>query len=92
MIRGTPILYHRKNSKPLESCVDGISEDSIDQWRRVFGVGAVISLLTYVVYQIFGTAEIQSWNIKLPKIDHSDEETEIFPKSNREFNTISEPM
>ncbi|XP_034129512.1 sialin isoform X3 [Drosophila guanche] len=67
-------------------------EDSIDQWRNVFLVAAVISLLTYIVYQIFGSAEIQAWNIKIPKIDHSDEETEIFPKSNRELNNTSEPM
>ncbi|XP_041451664.1 sialin isoform X2 [Drosophila obscura] len=77
---------------PLTAGFIVTQEDSIDQWRSVFGVAAVISLLTYIVYQIFGTAEIQPWNIKLPKIDHSDEETEIFPKSNREFNTISEPM
>ncbi|XP_050745804.1 sodium-dependent phosphate transport protein 3 isoform X12 [Drosophila biarmipes] len=37
-------------------------QDSIDQWRSVFGVSAIISILTYLVYQIFGTAEIQSWN------------------------------
>ncbi|KRG03889.1 vesicular glutamate transporter 1 [Drosophila mojavensis] len=37
-------------------------EDSIDQWRKVFEVSGIISVLTYIFYQCFGTAEIQSWN------------------------------
>ncbi|XP_033155356.1 uncharacterized protein LOC117137794 isoform X5 [Drosophila mauritiana] len=47
--------------------------DSIDQWRRVFEVSAIISILTYLIYQIFGTAEIQTWNKGLPVNDDSDE-------------------
>ncbi|XP_070854814.1 sialin isoform X7 [Drosophila suzukii] len=48
-------------------------KDSIDQWRSVFGVAAIISIFTYLVYQIFGTAEIQSWNKELPTHDDADE-------------------
>ncbi|XP_032576584.1 uncharacterized protein LOC116801412 isoform X4 [Drosophila sechellia] len=47
--------------------------DSIDQWRRVFEVSAIISILTYLIYQLFGTAEIQTWNKGLPVNDDSDE-------------------
>jgi len=39
----------------------------------VFGVAAIISIFTYLVYQIFGTAEIQSWNKELPTHDDADE-------------------
>ncbi|XP_046865526.1 sialin isoform X2 [Drosophila willistoni] len=41
-------------------------EDSIEQWRNVFELAAIVSVFTYVVYQIFATAEIQPWNIKRP--------------------------
>ncbi|OXU18224.1 hypothetical protein TSAR_015894 [Trichomalopsis sarcophagae] len=35
---------------------------SLDAWRKVFGVTACVACGTYVVYQIFGTADIQPWN------------------------------
>ncbi|XP_014213178.1 sialin [Copidosoma floridanum] len=35
---------------------------SLDAWQRVFIVTACVACGTYVVYQIFGTAEIQPWN------------------------------
>ncbi|KAK0089319.1 hypothetical protein PV326_004527, partial [Microctonus aethiopoides] len=38
------------------------TNQTISAWRNVFGVTALISCGTYVVYQIWGTAEIQSWN------------------------------
>ncbi|XP_043063577.1 sialin isoform X1 [Drosophila ficusphila] len=60
-------------------------EDSIDQWRSVFELSAIISILTFVVYQIFGTAEIQSWNKELPTHDDSDE-GKILSKPNEEVD------
>ncbi|XP_015589665.1 sialin [Cephus cinctus] len=35
---------------------------TLDAWRKVFGVTACVACGTYVVYQIFGTADIQAWN------------------------------
>ncbi|XP_071438894.1 sialin isoform X2 [Hetaerina americana] len=37
-------------------------DQSLEQWRKVFGVTSVVAVATYVIFQIFGTAEIQSWN------------------------------
>lgn len=38
----------------------------------MFGSTAVIAIFTYVMFQIYGTAEIQSWNY--PKSKNTDEE------------------
>ncbi|KAK3919330.1 Vesicular glutamate transporter 2 [Frankliniella fusca] len=35
---------------------------SLEQWRKVFGVSAIVAMVTYIVFQIFGTADIQDWN------------------------------
>lgn len=35
---------------------------SLEQWRKVFGVSAAVAILTYGMFQIFGTADIQEWN------------------------------
>ncbi|XP_043479113.1 sialin-like [Leptopilina heterotoma] len=47
---------------------------SLDAWRTVFGVTAVIACGTYVVYQIFGTADIQAWNYPDQKFPPSVQE------------------
>ncbi|XP_017797234.1 PREDICTED: sialin-like [Habropoda laboriosa] len=35
---------------------------ALDAWRQVFGVTACVACGTYLVYQIFGTGDIQPWN------------------------------
>lgn len=40
----------------------GGTETSLSAWRNVFYTTAFVSITTYVVYQIWGTTEIQSWN------------------------------
>ncbi|XP_011500012.1 PREDICTED: vesicular glutamate transporter 3 [Ceratosolen solmsi marchali] len=35
---------------------------TLDAWRKVFGVTTCVACGTYIVYQIFGTADIQPWN------------------------------
>ncbi|KAL1123237.1 hypothetical protein AAG570_002324 [Ranatra chinensis] len=35
---------------------------SLDDWRTVLWVSAIVSIATYSVYQIYGTSEVQSWN------------------------------
>ncbi|XP_033226298.1 sialin-like [Belonocnema kinseyi] len=53
-----------------------ITQDSqtLEAWRTVFGVTAAIACGTYVVYQIFGTADIQAWNYPDQKYPRSVEE------------------
>lgn len=46
----------------------------MDAWRTVFGVTAVIACGTYIVYQIFGTADIQAWNYPDQKFPPSVQE------------------
>lgn len=47
---------------------------SLDAWRNVFNVTACVACGTYVVYQIFGTADIQSWNYPDQKYPQSVQE------------------
>ncbi|KAG8225770.1 hypothetical protein J437_LFUL005729 [Ladona fulva] len=39
-----------------------ISQDSIERWRIVFIIGAVVSIICSLVYAFFGSAEVQPWN------------------------------
>lgn len=47
---------------PLVSGIILKQENAIDQWRTVFIVAAVVTIGTYMSYQIYGTAEIQKWD------------------------------
>ncbi|XP_037814009.1 sialin isoform X1 [Lucilia sericata] len=49
----------------LSPLINGIIlEDGviINQWRIVFGLSSVITIATYFIFQIYGTADIQKWN------------------------------
>lgn len=35
---------------------------SLEQWRKVFWISAIVAAGTYVMFQIFGTADVQKWN------------------------------
>ncbi|XP_052869216.1 vesicular glutamate transporter 3 isoform X1 [Anopheles cruzii] len=52
---------------------------NINQWLHVFGVSSVVAISTYVIYQVFGTAEIQSWNYPVadPEVTSSDDSAVI---------------
>lgn len=52
---------------------------TLDQWRQVFWASFVVACVTYVAFQIFGTADIQAWNYPDKK----------FPLSE---NDITEPL
>ncbi|XP_058813250.1 sialin [Topomyia yanbarensis] len=52
--------------QPLVSGVMVTDAQNINQWLQVFGVSSVIAVSSYLVFQIFGTAEIQPWNYPLP--------------------------
>ncbi|XP_031842266.1 sialin isoform X1 [Nomia melanderi] len=47
---------------------------ALDAWRQVFGVSACVACGTYVVYQIFGTGDIQAWNYPDQKYPQSVQE------------------
>ncbi|XP_066598199.1 sialin-like [Prorops nasuta] len=51
------------------------NSQSLDAWRNVFGVTTAVACSTYIVYQIFGTADIQPWNYpdqKYPQLNEED--------------------
>lgn len=50
-------------------------ETSKTQWQSVFGLASAIALWTYIVFQLFGTAEIQSWNY--PPQQHLSEDSQM---------------
>ncbi|KAH8260738.1 hypothetical protein KR038_010435, partial [Drosophila bunnanda] len=58
---------------PLTAGFIVTQEDSIEQWQNVFQISAIISISTYGFYQIFGTAEIQTWNKETPTEDDVQE-------------------
>lgn len=45
-------------------------QNSFEQWRPVFFVGASVYIVSAVFFILFGTANIQSWNF--PKSDKTD--------------------
>ncbi|XP_017855060.1 sodium-dependent phosphate transport protein 3 isoform X7 [Drosophila busckii] len=59
-------------------------EDSIDEWRIFFIVSGMISVMTYIFYQIFGTAKIQYWNVIPPKNVKTAEEN-MFNNENKDL-------
>ncbi|GLV37066.1 Major Facilitator Superfamily Transporter 17 [Carabus blaptoides fortunei] len=50
-------------------------------WRYVFGVTAVVACSTYIVYQIWGTGEIQKWNY--PNNEFTAAEAELMIEKNQ---------
>lgn len=52
--------------QPLVSGIMVTDAQNINQWLHVFGVSSVVAISCYLIFQIFGTAEIQSWNYPLP--------------------------
>lgn len=52
--------------QPLASGIMVTDAQNINQWLHVFGVSSVVAISCYLIYQIFGTAEIQPWNYPVP--------------------------
>ncbi|KRF78174.1 uncharacterized protein Dvir_GJ26706, isoform A [Drosophila virilis] len=74
------MLYRWKNEDLIR--IIRVLEDSIDQWRIVFEVSGIIAMVTYMFYQWFGTAQIQSWNIQQPIRNQLQETEKMFSKEN----------
>lgn len=62
---------------------------TIAAWRTVFNVTAAVAISTYVVYQIFGTAEVQSWNNCESALNRKEQE-ELIAQSDTKKIEISE--
>lgn len=43
-------------------------KESLEQWRNVFGLASIIATFTYLMFQIYGTSTIQSWNYPKKKL------------------------
>ncbi|XP_062565968.1 sialin [Armigeres subalbatus] len=52
--------------QPLVTGVMVTDTQNINQWLHVFGVSSVVAISCYLVFQFFGTAEIQPWNYPVP--------------------------
>ena len=55
---------------------------SLEQWRIVFAITAIVSVSTYFVFQIYGTDEVQAWN-------YPDNKP---PAQMIEFDDMSQPL
>jgi MFS family permease len=55
---------------------------SLEQWRIVFAVTAIVSVSTYFMFQIYGTDEVQAWN-------YPDNKP---PAQMLEFDDLSQPL
>ncbi|XP_008554081.1 sialin [Microplitis demolitor] len=81
---------------PAAAAIFTDEDQTLDAWRNVFGLTSGIACGTYIIYQIFGTADIQSWNYpdqKRPQIVDNDIEPlndsslkngKILPKQNND--------
>lgn len=45
----------------------------MDQWQLMFGIACFVAITTYIMFQLYGTADIQPWNY--PKRSKSDVDT-----------------
>ncbi|XP_062702621.1 sialin-like [Aedes albopictus] len=52
--------------QPLVTGVMVTDAQNLNQWLHVFGVSSVVAISCYLVFQFFGTAEIQPWNYPVP--------------------------
>lgn len=55
--------------------------DNVEQWQIAFIIMTIIACTTYVMFQIYGTAEIQPWNF--PPI-------KLLPEANGSKNPVIE--
>ncbi|XP_043272041.1 sialin-like [Venturia canescens] len=68
---------------------------TLDAWRTVFGLTACIACGTYVVYQIFGTADIQEWNYpdrKYPQSTIDEDSTPLNEASQKNGKIVPRKM
>lgn len=47
---------------PLFNGIILINQKDLNQWRTCFLVASIVAISTYIMFQVYGTAQIQSWN------------------------------
>lgn len=47
---------------PLFNGIILTDQKNLDQWRTCFIASSVVAISTYVMFQMYGTAQIQPWN------------------------------
>lgn len=61
---------------PLVSGAILTDTKNIDQWQQVFILASIVAVLTYIMFQIYGTGDVQSWNYPSGR-PSTDDSTEI---------------
>lgn len=49
----------------LSPLVNGVilkDQKDLNQWQQCFLLSSAVAIVTYTMFQLYGTAEIQSWN------------------------------
>lgn len=67
----------------LSPLVNGaILEDqkNLEQWQFCFVLASIVAIVTYIMFQIYGTSDIQSWNY--PNETGGDVERESLNRQN----------
>lgn len=49
-------------------------QKSVHQWQQSFILASIVAVITYIMFQIYGTAEVQSWNYPKQPAKSSEEE------------------
>lgn len=57
-------------------------------WRTVFNVTAAVAISTYVVYQIFGTSEVQRWNNSESALNQKEQEELIAQNDTKKIEIV----
>lgn len=66
----------------LSPLVNGIiltDQKNLLQWQSCFLLSSVVAIVTYIMFQVYGTAEIQPWNY--PAVAISDTERQQLNKT-----------
>ncbi|XP_055596408.1 sialin [Uranotaenia lowii] len=58
--------------QPLATGIMVTDAQNINQWQHVFAVSSIVAISCYLIFQFFGTAEIQKWNYPV-----TDERAEV---------------
>lgn len=66
-------------------------QQNLNQWLHVFGVSSVVAISCYLVFQFFGTAEIQPWNYPVtdPEVISTDDSAVIANQPMLKVSSVS---
>lgn len=62
-------------------------QESVDQWMYSFYLTCVITIVTYAMYQIYGTSKIQPWNYPPKKLLQTDDIRQDETPEDVDYNT-----